>query len=176
MEVLQTAPWYFGQANVDKNGTGLTGQLSKCRHDGVVFYVRENVNQSESFLVSSGERWGDKTGARPSKRRQVLEISAPMPHVKALAVLVAKADALKRPVLINRRFTAQWAEDYFKEQAYKPSPVMKAEDLFDKDRTQIFDRLTGAWLGTTGDGQPAAAPEGLPTDPETINPNQLNLF
>ena len=56
---------------------GLEGQVTKCEHEGVVFYMRENITAVSSFNMSSGERWGIKIGKSPSPSRQSLELAAP---------------------------------------------------------------------------------------------------
>jgi hypothetical protein len=113
IQVLSITWWHHGQSNFG-GSTGLSSQVTKCCHQGVVFYVRENVNGIPSFNISSGERWGDKIGRKPRMDRQVLELACPPEYFDQLADLVRSADPLGRPVTANNRFTVQWAEMFFK--------------------------------------------------------------
>jgi hypothetical protein len=89
--------------------------LTKCRLGTVTFYVRENISTPAGhFHISSGERMGWKQGRLSRRHQQVLELAAPESHWERLAKLVHEADALKRPVRRNRRFTAAWAEKRLK--------------------------------------------------------------
>lgn len=98
----------------------LWGQVTKCEltGTGIVFYVRENLDGSVSFVMSSGQRWGEKGGngkGTITKGRQILELSAPEQHWTWIAEVVASVDPMARPVRRNKRFTATWAEDQLKE-------------------------------------------------------------
>jgi hypothetical protein len=85
-----------------------------------VFYVRENLAvPGGHFHISSGERMGWKRGRLSGRHTQILELAAPEYEWDRIAGIVHKADAWKRPVLKNRRFTGKWAEAVLKE-ARKP--------------------------------------------------------
>jgi hypothetical protein len=58
---------------------------------------------------------GWKLGRLSGRHAQVLELAAPNCEWDRLAALVHEADASKRPVRKNRRFTRKWAERIFKE-------------------------------------------------------------
>ncbi len=92
----------------------LSSQLTKCRVDGVTFYVRENLDHTSSFVISSGERWGFKGGNSgrdaAAMNRQVLNLAAPDECWDCLAQLVEALDQFHRPVRRHRLFTAAWAE------------------------------------------------------------------
>lgn len=110
--VLDKKHWHFGGGNLP--GQGCTGQVTKCADaDGIVFYVRENLNAISSFQISSGERWGDKCGKRPRRERQSLELFAPDDQWDRLAMLVNQLDPLHRPVLKNREFSDLFVNDIF---------------------------------------------------------------
>lgn len=108
MKVIATTTWKFGQDN--RAMGGLIGQVTACEHEGVKFFVRENVTALPSFEISSGERWGDKRGAKPAPRRQSLELFLPPQRAhhwqcwQELAAVVKSLDPLGRPVLPNRNF------------------------------------------------------------------------
>jgi hypothetical protein len=88
--------------------------LTKCRHGGTVFYVRENIALlGGHFQISAGERMGWKQGRLSRRHLQILELAAPEGVWNQIAALVRDADALKRPVHRNRRFTSRWAEKVF---------------------------------------------------------------
>ena len=91
---------------------GIRGQLTKCRLDGITFYVRENFAVAH-FYIHSGVRQGMKRGQLPSGAVDVLELCAPRVHWSRLAELVETVDRLHgfgRRVRANRRFTPAWAE------------------------------------------------------------------
>lgn len=71
------------------------GQLTKCRLDGVVFYIREN------FVDVDGGK------------KQVLELACPDFYRKRIESVVGVEDSLGRAVVLNPEFTAIWAEDAF---------------------------------------------------------------
>lgn len=60
--------------------------------------------------------------------------------------------------------------------------TMKAADLFEIDKVQIFDRLTGNYICTmrltdsTGDSRQISEYEPQPEIKQEINKNQLQLF
>lgn len=110
--VFKSTQWHHGQTNCGTGG--LSSQLTHCQYNGIQFYVRENVTGIPSFLVSSGERWGDKTGSKPRQSRQVLELLAPEKHFEVIKQAVLIADALHRPVLKNNAFTLQWIKNNIK--------------------------------------------------------------
>jgi hypothetical protein len=93
---------------------GLEGKLTKCRLNGLVFYVRENVAvMGGQFLVSSGERMGWKQGRLSRRHAQILELAAPEVHWDRIAAVVHHADSLKRPVVKNGHFTIARATRQF---------------------------------------------------------------
>lgn len=63
-------------------------QLTKCDLEGIVFYVRENTLGGE----------------------QVLEICAPEAAFERIWKVVWIEDSLKRKIIKNSGFTAEWAE------------------------------------------------------------------
>jgi hypothetical protein len=88
---------------------GIDGQLTKCRlADGLVFYVRENCAR-DHFNTSAGERMAMKRGEK-TRGVDVLELCCPADRWDEVAALVGRADAMRRPVRRNQRFTAAWAE------------------------------------------------------------------
>lgn len=112
IEILDTAVWIFGQSNMSSGG--LVGQVTKCKCNETIFYVRENVRAVPSFQVSSGERWGDKNGTgKPRRSRWNLDLLAPDLYWDEFAKLVHENDGLKRPVMKARDFTWEWAESQF---------------------------------------------------------------
>jgi hypothetical protein len=109
--VLDQVPWTVHWGGIDNPSGGLEGQLTKCRLGDTVFYVRENIAfMGGHFMVSSGERMGWKQGRLSGRHAQILELAAPEHDWERIAAVVQGADALKRPVRKNRRFTAKWAE------------------------------------------------------------------
>ena len=60
--------------------------------------------------------------------------------------------------------------------------TMKAADLFEIDKVQVFDRLTGNYICTmrlfdsTGDSRQISEYEPQPEIKQEINKNQLQLF
>lgn len=109
MEIVATgkAYWKFGGGIVPDNK--LWGQVTRCELAGVVFYVRENLDSSVSFMMNAGQRWGEKNG-RVSKSREILELAAPADDWETIADAVRAADPLHRPVRKNKNFTISWAE------------------------------------------------------------------
>jgi len=97
----------------------LVGQLTKCEVEiegrSVVFYVRENLDRQQLFLLSSNERMALKGGhqgkRKPMMSRQVLELCAPDWCWDEIAVMVQEADAHGRGVRGHRLFTKKWAEE-----------------------------------------------------------------
>lgn len=76
------------------------GQVTKCRLEGVIFYVRENL------MVD--ERMADVFGERPTK--QVLELLAPESSRRRIETVIRLEDSMKRDVVLNPAFTEAWAE------------------------------------------------------------------
>lgn len=115
IKVLDKTSWHFGSNNCGSGG--MSGQLTKCLLEGrIVFYVRENLKGINTFLISSGERWGDKEGwSTPRPERQSLDLLAPVLHWHMIAEAVREADTLNRPVHKSRTFTWKWAEKEFAE-------------------------------------------------------------
>ena len=112
IQVLDKTIWSFGESSIKAGG--MVGQLTKCKVNDIVFYVRENLKGINTFHITSGERWGDKTGMRePRKERQSLDLLAPKEHWDMIAALVHEQDHMKRPVLKAKSFTWEWAEKEF---------------------------------------------------------------
>ena len=111
IEVLQTGSWrvHSGGAWSGESG-GIVGQLTKCRLDGVVFYLRENLGGVDPFFISSSARLGMKKGQNPAHSTQVLDLAAPAERWGEIAAAVRAADGMGRPVRRHARFTADWAE------------------------------------------------------------------
>ena len=113
LEVLEVGYWAFGGGTLRAHLC--EGQITKCRWQEIVFYVRENLDGGWSFYISSNERMSDKGSGcgrgRPSLRRNVLDLCTQ--HAadwESAADIVRSHDALQRPVLRNRLFTVRWAE------------------------------------------------------------------
>src|SRR5438128_2088002 len=100
IEILAKACWSIHWGGINHLG-GLEGQVTRCRLEKVIFYVRENV-ALDHFHISSGERQALKAGRVSSRHPQVLELLAPTRIWDALAELVRQADSLGRPVRRNR--------------------------------------------------------------------------
>ena len=113
--MLDQVPWQVHWGGLNNPHGGLEGMLTKCRFDGIVFYVRENIAvHGGHFHVSAGERMGWKQGRLSSRHAQILELAAPEKDWEKLAAIVHQVDRLKRPIRKNRRFTIQWAERILK--------------------------------------------------------------
>jgi len=109
--VLEQVPWQVHWGGLNNPHGGLEGRLTKCRFDGIVFYVRENIAVlGGHFHVSAGERMGWKQGRLSKRHTQILELAALEKDWNRLAPIVHDVDRLKRPVRKNRRFTIKWAE------------------------------------------------------------------
>ncbi len=121
IEILGQTTWPVHWGGINRLG-GVEGQLTRCRHNGVLFYVRENL-QLDHFHLSSGERQGLKAGRLSRRHPQVLELLAPARLGAQLAELVRQTDSLDRPVRRNRYFTWAWAERQFA-QADKNDPIL----------------------------------------------------
>jgi hypothetical protein len=114
LEVLEVGYWAFGGGT--HRAHRCEGQITKCRWFSIVFYVRENLDGSWSFYISSNERMSDKGSNRgtgkPAAHRNVLDLCTRHDSDwETAADLVRAIDTLKRPVLRNRRFTVRWAEE-----------------------------------------------------------------
>lgn len=93
----------FSQRTIE--GEGVIGQITEILVAGVGrCFVREAIDKSGGFEVSSGERWGWKHG-RISKHRQVLQLAAPSWAWEAVAAAVTTLDAHHRRVLHDRAWT-----------------------------------------------------------------------
>lgn len=114
LEVISSFFWIHYQNNMSEGG--LVMQVTSCRIGNVEFYVRENINGVDSFMISSGERQGDKAGRKPSLKRNILEQSAPSAYWNEIASVVRKNDTLNRPVKRNRMFTRDWVYALIKEE------------------------------------------------------------
>lgn len=113
IEIIDQTSWVFGQDNCSNGGQ--VALISKCRHQDTIFYVRENINGIDSFLISSNERWGDKAGSKASKNRQVLELLAPESKWHQLSILVHQIDTHHRPVRSNKLFNMKFIREHFKD-------------------------------------------------------------
>lgn len=113
MIVLDQCQWRVHRNTADQGVGGLDGKLTKCSLDGVVFYVRESLKHAGgSFMMTSGERLSWKQGTPTAgSSKQVLELCCPTAAWERIAAVVAEADQLGRPVMRNRLFTAEWAEE-----------------------------------------------------------------
>ncbi|MCI0361804.1 MAG: hypothetical protein L0211_25235 [Planctomycetaceae bacterium] len=113
LEILEVGYWSFGGGTLPAHLC--EGQITKCRWLGIVVYVRENLDGGWSFYISSNERMSDKGSGRgrgrPSLRRNVLDLcTQDATDWETAADIVRSLDALRRPVLRNRRFSVRWAE------------------------------------------------------------------
>ncbi len=112
IEVIAWNFWSFGGGIMPDQKQW--SRVSKCRVDGVTFYVRENLDGAQSFYVSSNERWKFKGGNNSTDRagleRQCLDLCAPAAEWDRIAELVRAADSLGRRVRKHRTFTERWAE------------------------------------------------------------------
>lgn len=119
--VVAVGHWEFG-GGIQRDQKQC-GQVTKCRTPGgLVFYVRENLNGTWSFHISSAERWREKGGnyggrgdrqkkpQGPSDWRQCLDLACPPEYFAAVRELVRAADPLERLIRRHRCFTAAWAE------------------------------------------------------------------
>lgn len=111
IEVLATAQWEVHYRGLNNPCGGSWGQVTKCRLNGQVFYVRENL-AGKNFYLCSAARLGLKAETI-SKLPQVLELLAPADLWEELAQAVRQADQMDRPVRRNLRFTWAWAEKLF---------------------------------------------------------------
>lgn len=107
IEVLARATWLVHWGGINHLG-GISGQVTKCRYGGIVFYVRENL-ALDHFNISAGERQALKCGRIARRHSQVLELLAPAVEWNCLAKLVHEADTMRRSVRRNRNFTWAWA-------------------------------------------------------------------
>jgi hypothetical protein len=89
-------------------GTGVTSEVTKCRYQGKVFYVRENYNGVPSFYQHSNHRMAIKT-MHIDPHLQTLELCCPDDLFTELATTIHEFDHLKRPVRKNSKFTYKWA-------------------------------------------------------------------
>src|SRR5262245_18068917 len=108
-EVLAKTDWQIHHGGIGNPSGGVVGQLTKCcYHNGVIFYVRENLatGSMERFLMSSGERIGWKRVSVSKRHSQVLELLAPEQWWSILAEVVRAADRLNREVRRKRTFTS----------------------------------------------------------------------
>jgi hypothetical protein len=110
--VTGRATWriHAGGVNYGSSG-GIDGQVTRLEMAGATFYVRENVRRDQ-FAGGSGVGMALKRGE--SRGVGVLELCAPEGCWDAVAAAVGAADAMKRPVVRNRRFTVAWAEALFR--------------------------------------------------------------
>jgi hypothetical protein len=122
INIINIAYWHHGSDNCG-NG-GVVSQVTHCKVENIEFYVRENINGINSFLISSGERWGDKVGKTARKGRGVLELLAPVDQWDRIAALVHAEDTLKRHVKPNRLFTTAWAKQLFQSQEHINTLIM----------------------------------------------------
>lgn len=113
VEVLKTGSWTFGQTNMLTGG--LSGQITKCKLRGIIFYTRENVTAIDGFQISAAERWGDKIGKKPRAPRQSLELLVPGAEQflwDHIAAIVKKMDTKGRPVLKSLSFDSDFLKKW----------------------------------------------------------------
>ena len=89
------------------NNSGVEFQITECEHEGRRFFVRENFRY-DTFTSNSGVRWGLQQGHTVSGVN-VLELACRPEDFEELSRLVHEADALKRSVVRNRKFTLRTA-------------------------------------------------------------------
>lgn len=89
------------------NNSGVEFQVTECEHEGRRFFVRENFRY-DTFTSSSGVRWGLQQGHTVGGVN-VLELACKPEDFDALSHLVHEADALRRAVVRNRKFTLRTA-------------------------------------------------------------------
>ena len=89
------------------NNSGVEFQVTECEHEGRKFFVRENFRY-DTFTSNSGVRWGLQQGHAVSGVN-VLELACKPEDFADLSRIVHEADALKRPVVRNRKFTLRTA-------------------------------------------------------------------
>jgi hypothetical protein len=115
--VIEKYYWYHHH-NIASGG-GIESQLTLCSYDGIMFWVRENINALDSFAeISSGERFGEKEGWNLRKSRQCLEVFVPAQferRSREIIAVVSKADTLRRPVKTNKLFNQQWIKKFLAE-------------------------------------------------------------
>ncbi len=116
LRVLAKAKYRRFQGN-HANCAGVAFQVTECDYRGLRFFVRENFRY-DTFTSNSGVRWGLQQGHSVSGVN-VLELACEPEFFDELSCLVHEADALKRPVVRNRRFTLRTAPRYFKRSSDK---------------------------------------------------------
>jgi hypothetical protein len=84
-------------------------QVTVVQLGHVLGYVREKLLTKPSFMMSAGERWGQKHGR--IKGEQVLLLAAPDDSWDQIAAQVRAGDAKRRPVLRNRQWTESKARE-----------------------------------------------------------------
>jgi len=108
--IIQKYTWTFGQNNCGCGGQ--IGQVTRCRTDGIEFWVRENITGIDSFLISSAERHGEKEGlGKVRASRQVLDLLCHPLYWDHVAELVHDHDPLHRPVIHNARFNKAFVKE-----------------------------------------------------------------
>lgn len=120
MKVVRTMEWAIHSGACWAQGGGIIGQLTKLEHEGVTFYVRENLAGVDHFYMSASARLGMKQGRSPTGSRDVLDLAVPKGvDWSRFAALVSAEDAAgrgargPREVRKHARFTVAWAEDEF---------------------------------------------------------------
>lgn len=187
---------YIARAGMPATGgavSGQDGQLTELEvTDGQTVgkaYVRESTfREGHGFYMSSGERWGEKTYAKP-RQPQILELaveSGPWTFDE-VADLVSRVDHQHRPVHRNARFTPNWARREF---AVEPGATVLRQSIGstpERLRT-LVKVINGPWVAAPMDPPPdlepvlatdvessppkPAAPAGPPTRKETMTPTE----
>lgn len=118
--VLDTCSWKIHSGGCYAPNGGISGQVTKAKFMGCVFYVRENLQQAKpSFLMSANERLGMKQGRPPKHSTEVLELACDKSVRKALIAAIEAEEqgerGRNRKVRDHRQFTVAWAEEQFKQ-------------------------------------------------------------
>ena len=113
LEILEIGYWAFGGGTHPAHLC--EGQITKCHWFGIVFYIRENLDGSTSFFISSNERMSHKgsnrgTG-RPALHHNVLNLCTQFDRDWEIAADVVRClDPHERPVRKHRLWTVKHAE------------------------------------------------------------------
>lgn len=113
LAILRACTYQIHHGGCQRQGMGITGQLTECAALGTRFYVREGLGGVDHFYISANARIGMKEGRAPKGSVDTLHLCAPDELWERLAELVRQTDPLGRPVVRHRRFTARWAEETF---------------------------------------------------------------
>lgn len=88
--------------------TGVLTEVTQCKFEGNLFYIREAFNGIPSFLQHSNHRMAIKT-VHIEAELQVLELCCPDQLFERLSCMITAFDHLHRPVRKNSKFTYKWA-------------------------------------------------------------------